>query len=271
VSWSARTAIFIALPSREKIDSATLSNTERPSNRLTIWKLRAMPALMRSVTVVNVMSRSSSRICPLSGCRCALIRLTSVVLPAPFEPTSERNSPLFTTKSRPSQALVSPNCFLKFTVLSRITSGVPRPQPLSELRQCADDAGRQYQDQRDQNHAQQKLPIFGRRDRVGLQISEDDTADDRPAKIAEAAEERGEYDLARERPVQDVGSRQAIERHPQDAGKPGEGSGNEKGNPAEAADSQSEKTRPHLVVADRLERLAERRMHDHPHEDDAND
>src|SRR5262249_60698370 len=127
-----------------------------------------MPALMRSVTVVNVMSRCSSRICPLSGCRCALIKLTSVVLPAPFEPTSERNSPLFTTKSRPSQARVSPNCFLKFTVLSRITSGLPYLQPLPELRQRADDAGRQHQDQRDENHAKQQLPVFGRGDRVGL-------------------------------------------------------------------------------------------------------
>ena len=37
------------LPSREKIDSATLSKAVSSSNRLTSWKLRAMPALMRSV------------------------------------------------------------------------------------------------------------------------------------------------------------------------------------------------------------------------------
>src|ERR1043166_673586 len=132
---------------------------------------------MRSVTVVKVMSRSSNRIWPLSGCRCALIRLTSVVLPAPLEPTSERNSPLLTTKSRPSQARVSPNCFLRLTVLSRITSGLPRLEPLSKLRQRADDAGRQHQNQRDQNHAEQQLPVFRGRDRIGPQIGEHDTAD----------------------------------------------------------------------------------------------
>ena len=76
-SWSAKRAIFTALPSREKIDKATLSKTESPSNRLTIWKLRAMPALMRSWTGVKVMSLPSNRIWPLSGLRCALIRLTS--------------------------------------------------------------------------------------------------------------------------------------------------------------------------------------------------
>jgi hypothetical protein len=54
--------------------------------------------------------------------RCALIRLTRVVLPAPLEPTNDRNSPLFITKSRPSQARVSPNCFRKLTVFSSIMS-----------------------------------------------------------------------------------------------------------------------------------------------------
>src|SRR5262245_41835450 len=204
-SWSARVAIFTVLPSREKIDSATLSNTERPSNRLTIWKLRAIPALMRSATVAEVMSRSSSRIWPLSGCRCALIRLTSVVLPAPLDPTSDRNSPLLTTKSKPSQARVSPKYFRRFTVLSRITSGLPSCQPLTQLGNGADDAGRQYQHQGDENHAEQQLPIFGRGHRVGLELGEDDAADDRPGEIAEAAEQRREHDLAGERRIENVG------------------------------------------------------------------
>ena len=47
---------------REKIDSETLSNTDSPSNRLTIWKLRAIPALIRSLTVAKVMSFPSNRI-----------------------------------------------------------------------------------------------------------------------------------------------------------------------------------------------------------------
>src|SRR6266571_1901915 len=143
------------------------------------------------------MSRSSSRIWPLSGCRCALIRLTRVVLPAPFDPTSDRNSPLCTTKSRPSQARVSPNCFLKFTVLSRITSGLPSCQALTELGNGAHDAGRQHQNQGDQDHAQQKLPVLGRRHRVGLQIGEHHSANDGSGEIAEATEQRGKHDLAR--------------------------------------------------------------------------
>src|SRR5262245_15103936 len=80
-----------------------------------------MPALMRSVTLKGPISRSSNRIWPESGRRCALIRLTSEVLPAPFEPTSDRNSPLLTTKFTPSPRRVSPNFFLSSTVLSRAT------------------------------------------------------------------------------------------------------------------------------------------------------
>jgi hypothetical protein len=45
------------------------------------------------------MSRSAMKIRPLSGDRNALIRLTSVVLPAPLVPTSDRNSPSLTLKS----------------------------------------------------------------------------------------------------------------------------------------------------------------------------
>src|SRR6266516_3328912 len=136
------------------------------------------------------MSRSSSRIWPLSGCRCALIRLTRVVLPAPFDPTSDRNSPLCTTKSRPSQARVSPNCFLKFTVLRRIMSGLPSCQALTQLRNGADNACRQHQHERDQNHAEQKLPVFRGGYRVGLQISEHHSANDGSGEVAEAAEQR---------------------------------------------------------------------------------
>src|SRR3974377_1346523 len=107
---------------------------------------------MRSVTVVNVMSLSWNRICPLSGCRWALIRLTSEVFPAPLEPTSDRNSPSLTMKLTPSQARVSPNCFLRSTVLSRVTSGLLLPaQACSKFRKAAHDAGRQDEHQRDEN------------------------------------------------------------------------------------------------------------------------
>src|ERR1700674_1279730 len=138
---------------------------------------------------MKVMSRSSNRIWPLSGCRWALIGLTSEVFPAPLDPTRDKNSPCWTTKFTPSQARVSPNCFLNSTVLRRITSGLLLgPQGGGNIRQCADDAGRQGQYQQHQHGAEQKLPILGRGHRIGFQIGEDDTAHDRAGEVAEAAE-----------------------------------------------------------------------------------
>ena len=65
----ANAARFKVLPWREKIDRATLSAQLSWSNKLTIWKLRAMPALMRSDTVAKVISLPSNRIFPESGCK----------------------------------------------------------------------------------------------------------------------------------------------------------------------------------------------------------
>src|SRR6266567_2691147 len=220
-----------------------------------------MPALIRSVTLMKLISRPSNRILPLSGCRCALIRLTSEVLPAPLDPTRDKNSPWWTTKLTPSQARVSPNCFLSSTVSSRITSGLLlRPNPGRDFRQRADDAGRQRHDQQHQNGAEQELPILGGRHRIGLQIGEHDAADDRAGEVAESTEQGGKHDLARERPVQHLRRRETIERNPENAREPGKCSRDQKGDPAETADSQAQECGTDFVVADGLQRLAERGM-----------
>src|SRR6516225_1379376 len=101
---------------------------------------------MRADTVIAVMSRSSNKTCPLSGWTWAVIRLTSVVLPAPFEPTSDRNSPFSTVKLTPSQALSAPNRLRRSTVRNRlILRSLRWHQPLCDLQQSADDTGREQQ------------------------------------------------------------------------------------------------------------------------------
>src|SRR5215472_9455495 len=179
---------------------------------------------MRADTVISVMSRSSNKTWPLSGWRWAVIRLTSVVLPAPFEPTSDRNSPFSTVKLTPSQALSTPNRLRSSTVRNRlILRSLHGHQPLGDLRQSADDAGRKQQYQRHQHGAEQQLPVLGRGHGVGLDEGEGDAADDRAKEIAEAAEQGHKHDFAGKRPVQNIRRRQPVERRPQDAGKPGEG------------------------------------------------
>jgi hypothetical protein len=63
-----------------------------------------MPAAMASAGDRATSGRSSSRISPASG-RCSPKRMfMSVVLPAPFSPSSAWTSPLFTVRSTPSTA-----------------------------------------------------------------------------------------------------------------------------------------------------------------------
>src|SRR5262249_856089 len=156
-----------------------------------------MPARIRSATEAAVMSRPSNRMRPSSGISWALIRLTSVVLPAPFDPTRDKNSPLSTLKSTASTARKAPKRLLNPTVSTTATlGGLCLPPAMNEAARRPDDAGRQHQDEDDEHRAQQELPVFGHRHRVGLEIIEDDAADDRPAEIAEPAHQGHEHDLA---------------------------------------------------------------------------
>src|SRR5437773_9363310 len=99
------------LPWREKMASATLSSALSWSKRLTSWNDRAIPARIRSLTGCFVTSWPRKRMWPSSAVSSPLIRLTSVVLPAPLEPMRASTSPSCTRKSTRSTARNSPNCF----------------------------------------------------------------------------------------------------------------------------------------------------------------
>src|SRR6058998_3656244 len=99
------------LPLREKMASATLSSALSWSKRLTSWNERAIPARIRSLTGCFVTSWPRKRMWPSSAVSSPLIRLTSVVLPAPLEPMRASTSPSCTRKSTRSTARNSPNCF----------------------------------------------------------------------------------------------------------------------------------------------------------------
>ena len=63
-----------------------------------------------------VMSAPWKRIVPESGGMSPLIRLTSVVFPAPLEPINARTSPSVTVKSTWSTACVSPKYLVSLSV-----------------------------------------------------------------------------------------------------------------------------------------------------------
>src|SRR5215472_9926066 len=111
-----------------------------------------MPARIRSATEAAVMSRPSNRMRPASGISWALIRLTRVVLPAPFDPTRDRNSPLSTLKSTASTARNAPKRLVNPTVSKSATLWqLLLPMAAGEARRRPDDAGRQHQDEDDEH------------------------------------------------------------------------------------------------------------------------
>src|SRR5919198_1045436 len=269
-AWSALAseASFRVLPSREKIVSATLSSALSWSNRLTSWKLRAIPARMRPCTDSWVTSRPRNRIRPPSGGKSPEIRFTSVVFPAPFEPISASTSRSLTVKSTWSTAWVSPKYLTRSLVTRRLTSA-PLPPARGEPLRGADDSRGQREHERHQHGPEEELPVHRVADRVGLEVVEHDRADDGARERPEAAEHGHEDELAREGPVHDVGGRETVQRHPERAREPREHAGHHERHPAIVPHLDADELGARLVVADRLKRLAEGRVHDHPHERDA--
>src|SRR5437870_3215707 len=255
------------LPAREQIVSATLSSTVSWSKRFTSWKLRAIPARMRPCTDSRVTSWPRNRMRPLSGGKSPEIRLTSVVLPAPLEPISASTSRSLTVKSTWSTAWVSPKYLTRFFVTSRLTSA-PLLPARGEPARGADDPRGQREHERHQHGPEEELPVHRVADRVGLEVVEHDRPDDGAREGPEAAEHGHEDDLAREAPVDDIGRREAVQGHPERPREPREHARDHERHEAVAPDPDADKLRARLVVADRLERLAEGRVDDHPHEGD---
>src|SRR3989338_6766511 len=108
------------------------------------------------------------RIWPLSGRTRPLIRLTRVVLPAPFEPMRASSSPWVTVKSTRSTAWVSPKYFTRAFVESRPMSG-RLPEPVDQPAGGSHDARRQRQDQDHEHASQEQLPVHRIPHREGLQ------------------------------------------------------------------------------------------------------
>src|SRR5438046_1222892 len=190
------------------------------------------------------------------------------VLPAPLEPISASTSRSLTVKSTWSTAWVSPKYLTRFFVTSRLTSA-PLLPARGEPARGADDPGGQREHEHDQHGPEEELPVHRVADRVGLEVVEHDRADDGTREGPKAAEHGHEDHLAREAPVDDVGRREAVQRHPERPRESGEHTRDQKGHEAVAPDLDADELRARLVVADRLERLAEGRVDDDPHEDDA--
>src|ERR1051326_1316107 len=90
------------------IARSTLSSTVRRGNRRVIWNVRAMPSVARRWLGQAVTSWPNSSTLPSLAGRIPVIRLNSVVLPAPFGPMIALRSPGMIFRSTPRTACRPP-------------------------------------------------------------------------------------------------------------------------------------------------------------------
>ena len=128
-----------ATPSRSQIASVTDSIGVRSGNSVLIWKVRVRPWRTRAAAGACVMSLPSSRMRPESGLSCPVIRLISVVLPAPFGPISAWRAPRGSASETSRATCSEPKLFCSASVRSTIWSpAISRacPQAATGRREC---------------------------------------------------------------------------------------------------------------------------------------
>src|SRR5262245_21404808 len=140
----------------------TLSPTVWSWNRRLSWKVRTTPAWTRAGIDKRARERPSSVMSPEEGCSAPLMRLTSVVLPAPFGPIRAVRSPGARPKVT-SEATTSPPKLLhsrltcRSSTMARASPRKPRHGPVDQ----ADEPARQDQDTDDQEAADDEQPMVG--------------------------------------------------------------------------------------------------------------
>src|ERR1700722_11196961 len=96
---------------RPLIAKSTLSSTESFGKRLVTWNVRAMPSAVRRWLGQRVTSWPNSSTRPDDAGRMPVIRLNSVVLPAPFGPMMALRSPGMILSDTPRTARSPPKVF----------------------------------------------------------------------------------------------------------------------------------------------------------------
>src|SRR4030081_3937481 len=158
-------------------------------------------------------SRPRKRTSPAVGRSRPVTTLTSVVLPAPFGPTIETNSPSLTWKETLFSALNTPKIFETLMVSNNGAASAaragcissPSNAPVSERLDGARQALRHEDHKQHQDAAHHKAPVLRDRHHEILQHYEDQRADRRPCKCSAAAKHSHEDQVAGMGPVGQFG------------------------------------------------------------------
>src|SRR6476660_335305 len=168
-----------------------------------------MPSLVSSTGPMPAMSRPMKRTSPAVGRSRPVATLTSVVLPAPFGPTIETNSPSLTWKETLVSALNAPKAFETLMVsnkvaLSAACAGRISPPPMTPIGQRLDRARQALRHEHHEQHqhgTHHEAPVLGDRHHKILQHQEDQRADRGARERSAAAKHGHEHQIARMRPV----------------------------------------------------------------------
>src|SRR4029453_551439 len=242
------------------------SNTVSFGKILVRWKERPMPSRQRSWGAMPVTSRSLKRTLPASGRRWPVMRLNSVVLPAPLGPMMALIDPRGTLKLTPPTAR-KPSKLLR----SPVTSSTRRPpaHPLAEGHEGARDASGEDEEEHHQDGAEDERPVLGVGDDLLVEPDEDGRPEGGAEERAHAPKERHDQDLGGLGPVGEVGEDAAIEDTEEAAGQPREGPREHEGGQLVAAHVDPDELGALRVFPDGGEHAAEGGAHDAAEDDEA--
>src|SRR5713226_6359307 len=230
------------------------------------WKERPTPRRQTSWGARPVMSRPSKRTAPASGRTCPVMRLKSVVLPAPFGPMIAVTWPAATDRLTPPTASKPPNDLRRSRTSSTAS---PPPCPLPERDRRAGEAAGEAEQQDDQHRAQHERPVLGVGDDLLVEEDQGQRADAGAEEGAHPPQERHDQHLGGLGPVGEVGEDASIEDAEEAAGQAREGARDDEGAQLVAPHVDPDELRALRVLADGREHASEGRAHDAAQEPEA--
>src|SRR5213594_804516 len=240
--------------------------TVRRGKMLVRWKDRPMPRRQRSWGAMPVTSRALKITRPASGVRCPVIRLKSVVLPAPLGPMMALMEPWGTVTLTPPTAWKPSKLFWT----SRTSSTGPPPSPPAPQRGGGSgEAAREREEQEDEDRAEDQGPVLRVGDDLLVEPEQDHRSDGRAEERAHAAEQGHDQHLGGLGPVREVGEDPAVVDAEEAARQPREPAGEDEGGQLVAAHVDADELGALRILPDGREHPAEGRADDAPEDPEA--
>src|SRR5687767_3517479 len=262
----------------------TFSSAEYSSKTFISWNDRATPRRAIAYGGRPVMSSPPRTTLPRSGRTPPVSTLKHVVLPAPFGPMMPLNRPSGKARLMSSRTTWSPKRLCRPRASSSATlftrRRLQRPGPRAAMRGVAGhgllpEAGQPLRLEHDDEHEHQSEP---QQPRLGVGAEEiareeiHDGADHRPPEADEAAaDERHEHHHAGPLQAHDLHVSPVLGHREEPAGQPRHRAREREARPLVDVDAVPEVGHARLVLLDRAEHLAERRVYQPPQEGGGHD